>query len=1600
MTEQEKYFDGLVKIREYLADALEFSAAKGVKGTVVEKYSDQAHFIYELLQNADDAKATRANFRLMSNGLYFTHNGTIHFTISRPDTLEDKKIEEKDKNDGKLGHINSITSIGNSAKEIQSSTIGKFGVGFKAVFQYTETPHIYDSNFRFKINRFIVPQLLDSDLEDRKSNETIFYFPFDKNDVPKEKAYEDIIEKFQKIVYPTLFLSNLKEVCWKAENESGNYLKEIIKTKQSGNIYCEKIELSQQIDLNITNEKLWLFTRFIEGQHHRYSVGFFLDENGKLKPKQTDAFCFFPTKENTGLNFIVHSPFLLNDSREGIKRSENHNTKMINLLAELSADSLLILKDLKLIDDNIIKLIPYKKLNEFFLPFYEKIREKFQTEELLPSNDGTFVKKENAYWADTLELSKLFSNEQLAALVNNPDAKWVFTSIVRSRSAGGDEIADYIDGGKLLPLSIQHHPNLIKSYISFEKDIVEELTKNFIQKQDFEWLHKFYEFLSDSEERKKRVKTKPIFRDVDNNAVAAFRQEDKTKQYYNVLFLPTYYKDPSNIIIHNELLSNEASLAFIKAFGIKEPDLKDEIRKISKSSVENISKNFNKLFNYYKEFRDEEFIDLIKDKEFILYKTNEDSTTHCDKASEIYYPYPDLQKYFETKQDTKFVVLENYHSSVMGEKDKKTLKEFLLKIGVSDLPRIITETTKNNKDKIDNLSLGFRQKRQDNHTWSIIEDKLIDGCEDVTNSNDEEKSIILWNFLQRYSCNTWEKGVHTYARTTYFDLREDFESSELQRLKVAKWFVNKNGDFVAPHEITVNELSDKYDTSNKQLIELLGFIDSSNTSSEDKEWSDLSKEDKRKLLELHKKSSKQNSSNTNSEQTSYSNGYTENNRNDTECNTTDRELKEYAQYIDSLETKTENEIEKIKTEAKIKLEENKQIAEEETTDEEWQQEIERLVNEKRDLIKKRGDLKNKLQNNKYSYEWFKSYLELLLTYNKKPNTNKPQKSFSFQSIKQYTVDGKVIDKYFLLSGCSSFIPASIEDNKDFHITLLLKQQQKESIEVESVSKRGQDLLLNCPQEISSSIIEQFENVLSVKIEYTPNTDLLFKLYKVFNENNLEKWDKIEKALPPLQYIYGPPGTGKTTSLCELINEKLKNDEDKKFLILTPTNTASDVLCKRLLNKFNSNTNIVRLGSPTDFELEEKIYKEFLTISDIEHNNIIASTIHRLPYCNIDDGIEGSNKLFQSHWDYIIFDESSMIGLHYIVFAILALYKTNPSVKFIVAGDPKQIPPVIEINDDELENFDFQDENIYRMMGLSSFKPEEQIVREQDKIQNLNTQYRSVKQIGQLFSELSYSNLLEHDREKNPTEENKSKVLPDEFRKMISSHVTFINIPLKDDSIYKVGKLNGSSYQIYSAILVAEIIKYFDSANNIDKSEKWKIGLIAPYKAQATLLNKLIKSYEISDNLVVYAETVHGFQGDDCDIVFFVCNPNSCKYKENKKSLLSKEYIYNVAISRAKDYLIILHPFAKIKNNELINRIVKSHKYKDSDFLRHQSSKIEKTLFGSETYIYDNSDSTGLDTVNIFGVSKMKYLVKANESTIDIQLKPTLAGADLQIIKTF
>jgi hypothetical protein len=640
--------------------------------------------------------------------------------------------------------------------------------------------------------------------------------------------------------------------------------------------------------------------------------------------------------------------------------------------------------------------------------------------------------------------------------------------------------------------------------------------------------------------------------------------------------------------------------------------------------------------------------------------------------------------------------------------------------------------------------------------------------------------------------------------------------------------------------------------------------------------------------------------------------------------------------------------------------------------------------EQEDISQQRNEFAGTMQNvQKYSYDWFCAYLHYMETF-EFTQQSMQQKTISFQEIKPYVIENVIIERYFLLKGANGLVPVNIEDFSDFHIDLILSRGQLRRITVEGVSRKGQDLLAYCRKVIDSDVLENLKEVVSVRISFVPKLDLFRQLFNAFNNHiNILPWDNIQEALPNVWYIYGPPGTGKTTEVCKEINKEIASDSACRILLLTPTNKAADVVAGRLI-KEDENSSILRIGKATDPELEPfEIYRDSLSIVDVECTNVIASTVHRMPYFKIDTQEGISPRLFEmeDHWDLVIFDEASMISLPYMVFCIMAIKKNNPSCRFIIAGDPQQIPPISELSDADREMLDVDEENIYKMMQIQHFDSQPRQEREGDRMTMLDTQYRSLPEIGSIFSDLAYGGKLKHDREVNRT---KPRKLPEKFHALLDGQVSFLNMPLNNDNpIYQIGKLFYSSYHMHSALMIAEMVMYLDQHLELD--EIWKIGLISPYKAQAVLMNKIITAYGISDRINVICDTVHGFQGDECDIVFFVVNPNNTRYTGWKSALLSKKYIYNVAISRAKDYLVILHPNDAIGDNTYINKVERSYAIRYHKPLWKNTDVVEKLMFGRKGYIAENSYMGGHDNINIFMPSSMRYFVKSGDQAIDIQL---------------
>ncbi|WNY22848.1 RecBCD enzyme subunit RecD [Methanimicrococcus hongohii] len=1587
----ENYFSALYIDRSESANTLEKPSMRGVKKSVVDKYSDQAHFIYELIQNADDTKATKAHFELRKEGLVFTHNGTKRFLISNPAT------EDEDTQNGCLGDINAITAIANSNKTTDSS-IGKFGVGFKAVFQYTQTPHIYDPEIFFKIERFIVPVRLDNDFEGRNENETLFYFPFNFAEKGKEEAYIDISEKLHSLTYPILFLQNLKEITYEIASSKGSYHKTVNKTAEFENATAQFLRFSQQCDEINNEDNLWLISRTNEN-NYTYSVGFFLNEKGNLMPVSKPAFCYFPTKEITGLNFVIHAPFLLTDSREGIKAAESHNKKMIKELAELAADSLLILKkigqeqDHTLINDDIFDIIPYDeslfndvddKSRISFKPFYTKILEKISSEELLPSSCG-YVKTENACWAAVPKITEIFSNEQLAMLMGNPNAKWVFTSFGRDeKSRNNKALAEYIDSLIIVWLNEE---DIITGWSYDDGTSIKGITADFIEAQSDEWLHAFYKWISETNTRTYLIKEKPIFLNQEGEAVSAF---DKNEQL--ILFLPSDMSE-NYMTINTKLIENENTFNFIKKLGITEPSLRDEIYNIILPLYENnkgidTSSHFKKFYRYYKECKTEEmdeYIGLIWDCKFIRFSSEDKDTVYRGKASDLYIPTDELKVWFKPKPKTRFIKYDEYLEQV-GKDEKKSLDSFFEILGAKTEPSI--EMNKLSWDEAHRRGYNWTSSTRTNE-WKEYH---IDGCQEVLNyiqdNKDQNFSYILWNqLLSIISSNYYHKldrilrGRHEYFYRT--DQEEFFDSSEIIRLRTYAWLLNRDGEFVSAEDLTVQSLSQEYDIQHIRASDLLEFLNIREEIIENDEIEDYLTEEQRAKIEFAdtysdvppevlQKAAKEYRERKRIDSTDEidleQNGEIENNELAPEIKRVVKDITKRIthpklfepenQTSDNTDVIDSDEDEFIKpvVDYSKKIEQAKQKSAKEI------EEIERLE-----------DLTNKAQSaERYTFGWFKALLELELQNSPGNNSQSREVSISFAQVEHE----KGTERTLILKHPNRYIPQSMEDLADIPLTLHYGDKQKQ-VAIEVVNVKSYTLRVKLRTNADISDID-LSTVTQARIEAKNPVFLLDELRRQFNALPYEDdFNMHDNLCENIDFIFGPPGTGKTTYIAkDVLMPIMEKTENLKVLVLTPTNKAADVLVNRIMEWMGDDKDylnwLVRFGTTDDTNIEDiGVYRDKTFDIRTFPRNVTVTTMARFPYDYFlpDDG--SRLHLSALKWDYIVIDEASMIPLVNIIYP---LYKKTPT-KFIIAGDPFQIEPITSVDL-------WKNENIYTMVNLNSFVQPETTPHKY-KVELLTTQYRSVPNIGEVFSRFAYGGVLQHHR----VSENQKKITIKDFIDL--KPLNIIKFPVsKYESIYRPKRLNSkSNYQMYSALFTFEFAKHLSSnIELLSKDEKLRIGIIAPYRAQADLIDRFIASSNLPKNVDIQVGTIHGFQGDECDIIIAVFNPPP-KISSHPDMFLNKLNIINVSISRARDYLFILMPddqTEEVQNLRLIKKVEKLCK-ETEDYTEIHSESIEKIIFDNENYLLDNTFSTSHQSVNVYGKPEKIYEIRSEDDAIDVQI---------------
>lgn len=1627
--EEQQLFDALHEARIKANEVFNQRAFRGVKPNVVDKYAETAHFVYELLQNADDANATEVTIILKSNCLLFKHNGTKHFDITA-------------ENDERVGDINSITGIGNSSKENTQNKIGKFGVGFKAVFQYTDTPEIYDDQFKFKIEDLIVPTLLEQDHLERKPGETLFVLPF-RN--PK-KSFSDIKDRLETLNNPILFLRNLKRIVWHIESSDENctteYSKALLEQHKYKDITLEKYLLKNAARRDV----LFLFSRdiTITLQNNKKTVlpiylGFFYDEQKKSLVTQNtqNVYCFFPTKETFKTCFITHAPFILTPDRHNIKRDENLNKDLLRCLSYLATDAVTILRDYGekhghlLINENIIDIIPryrswYYSSEDRILeePMKKAFQELLDDEPILLSRNNKYLMIEESY-TTTGAVFDLLTQEQFYCLRNNSRNK-----------DDDDEVSDKIDFLKwdlITKLNkIDDDSNLYSDINDYTvKNFGEDISKEFMQAQKIDWVTKFYTFLRNDAPKYWKItpqtretahvfRSAPIIKTQNGEWVAPFNNTTTPN-----VFLPIDNNSSGNSdynFISKEYLKEDMARKFFNELEIKQPDENDYIRSVILKKYEEdendyleiddniLRSDFHLLLSYYKKVKnvtseEDKYIQMLKDK---LYLVGTDKSLH--KTSELYYKTDMLTEYFG--EDAAFFDIKFYKDSLRDYKES-FIKDFVLSLGVNTKPQMIeTKTPYYNSWSVPpEIKELFPYDKKNYYNDIIVEDKELDGFSNACQNEriSKEVSIFLWNevldgiFTNQIDINSfYSKCVvkaSTQKRSTYDYYRCDLKI--LEELKQYAWIYNKEGDLCFSEDIVVEDLLPNYNINS--IIEILNI---------QKRTRDLTKigatEEEQSNFALGSAIRMRFPGKTDADIMALINQAEtiekQKQEKEEENKRRKKEAESYIQMPSEVETEIGNQMDiKEKLEKKWEEKKNRQVNKPHSSTDNGNEllfdhpnsAIETPNNdapffnpqytspntsdkEYNDTARAEKNLKAKDTSAQSQAEEAKDKVEIM-------NMFKQTQEYTFKWFKlimelMHAGQDKISErrvqidfsKYKLT--CSDKVLHLFEPTKP--VPAWICDAEKYSItalsngktaKIDGLIVKTEDDSIDVSVEVNNRMLDDLKQAKKVRVDAVDNTNIINSLETRFLQLDKEDDFDMNANLPRnLSFIYGPPGTGKTTELVNKVHNLLEKEPNAKILVLTPTNKAADVVAIKMSNDDICEGGLARYGATESLYLIEDI--ACVTNRDTTDMDGFHNIVVATAARYAYDFVQPDDTAICDYpWDYIFIDEASMIDILTITYI---LYKGANAKQIVISGDPKQIQPVVQN--------DMPAYNIYNMVGLQGFA-NAIFDYKRYPVEGLMMQHRSIPIIGKMVSDFAYDGLVDSDPKRVPMKPLKLDGIP-------IKNVNFYGFDIAElDEIKGLSKINDSAFNLYSVIFTYNIIEY--TIQQIGKNhpdQEYSIGVVCAYRAQSDAIKNMLENRPLDTaTCKVTCGTVHSFQGDECDIMFIVLNPpDEC----TSGTHVNNENIINVAMSRARDYLFFVLPNGQQKGFFMKNRI--GDVIPSINRILWDCKQVERVMFnGNDNYIYENTHVTCHMPVNVYCEDNAVYEVKMSENAIDIKINP-------------
>ena len=737
-------------------------------------YSERTHFIFELIQNAEDAGATELAFELFGDRLELRHDG-------RPFTEAD---------------VRGVCGVGQSGKAGDLTSIGKFGIGFKSVYAYTRTPRIHSGDEHFRIENFVRPAA-EAPLA---VAETLFVFPFDHDAVPAEVATREIAAALNALEPRILlFLRNIDRLRAGGPGADGSVAERSV-TERPG--ASRRVTVSR----NGRREEWLAWQRPVEGHPgQRVEVAFRLAGGRVAAVASSPLSVFFPTEKETFLGFLIQGPYRTTPARDNIPGDDPSNQALVRQTAALLADVLPELRDEGLLTADALQALPLEEARfgagSMFRPLFDAAGDVLTSEALIPVVGGGYGVAVDLLLAGSPAVLGLLDPGQLGALAGAGRPVWFADAAISERRT---------------PVLWRYLRDEIGLDEFTPEAVVTRVTGKFLEEQNDQWITHFYRFLAGHPSLWPAAALKPVIRLEDGRQVAPLDGQGRPAVY-----LPG--PAPSSLpTVRRAVADSPAARPFLAALQLTVPDVVAEVLEIvlprydgldpatlgeaqHDADIERVARALDEAAAG----RREELLEVVQATPFLIGENAATGEQALQPPPRLYQRSKDLEAYFEGNPDVWFA-RDRYGPWLVQ----------LRAMGVRQAVEVITRTPNAAGYVTITVDFGRNERGLDGFDPGAE----VDGLDFALAHPGHARSEYVWNALlapnRRLVAGVIERSVLvSFSDSSLEEARSGIGEAAAREA----WLPGRDGAFHRPGELSLDDLPPTY-TRDEGLAKALGML--------------------------------------------------------------------------------------------------------------------------------------------------------------------------------------------------------------------------------------------------------------------------------------------------------------------------------------------------------------------------------------------------------------------------------------------------------------------------------------------------------------------------------------------------------------------------------------------------------------------------------------------------------------------------------------------------------------------------------------------------------------------------------------------------------